>query len=228
MFAVIFEVEPKPGCTDEYLETAKALRPELDRIGGCISVERFGNLRRQGVLLSWQTWRDEAAIVRWREHEEHRGVQARGRRVLFADYRLRVGEVTYDSAAGTAPRPAETTVAGALSGHRKVATVTEIEPDAGPRIGDLTGPSDAALAQADGRLDHHLFESLYAPGKHLLLASWRDEAAASAWELRLGLGGRRGLRHLRVRIVRDYGMTDRHEAPSRRAGETSVTPAGPG
>ena len=227
MFAVIFEVEPKPGCSAEYLETAKALRPELDRIGGCISVERFGSLRRQGVLLSWQTWRDEAAIVRWREHEEHRGVQARGRRVLFADYRLRVGEVTHDSAAGAAPRPA-TTAADAVAEHRRVAIVTEIEPDAGLCIEDLTGPSDAALAQADGRLDHNLFESLYAPGKHLLLVSWRDEAAATAWESRLGLGGLRGVRYLRVRIVRDYGMTDRREAPRRHAGETSVAPAGPG
>ena len=230
MFAVIFEVQPKPGCMTEYLETAKALRPELDRIDGFISVERFGSLRRDGRLLSFQTWRDDAAVVRWREHEEHRRVQARGRRVLFADYRLRVGEVTRDSAAGAAPGPVNTEAAETSPNHGRVATVTEFEPDAGLRVEGLTGPSDAALLQADGRLEHDLFESLYAPGKHLLLVSWRDEATAAAWESRTGLGAGEapGLRHLRVGIVRDYGLTDRREAPRRRADETSAAPVGSG
>jgi len=49
------------------------------------------------------------------------------------------------------------------------------------------------------------------PGDLLLLLSWRDHAAAEAFEktARLLEDGR--LRH--VRIVRDYGMFDRREAP---------------
>src|SRR5919199_537429 len=93
MFAVIFEVQPKPGCLDEYLEIAKGLRPELDRIDGFLTIDRFASLDTKGRILSFQTWRDEAAVIRWREHGGHRKAQARGRHQLFADYRLRVGEV---------------------------------------------------------------------------------------------------------------------------------------
>jgi hypothetical protein len=35
MFAVIFEVNPKPEQWDAYLGYAKSLRPELERIDGC-------------------------------------------------------------------------------------------------------------------------------------------------------------------------------------------------
>ena len=40
MIAVIFEVEPKPGQLDAYLDLAATLRPELEKIDGFISVER--------------------------------------------------------------------------------------------------------------------------------------------------------------------------------------------
>ena len=41
MIAVIFEVEPAPGRQDAYLDIAATLRPQLERIDGFISVERF-------------------------------------------------------------------------------------------------------------------------------------------------------------------------------------------
>jgi Antibiotic biosynthesis monooxygenase len=41
MYAVIFEVEPKPGKAREYLDIAATLRPALDKIAGFISIERF-------------------------------------------------------------------------------------------------------------------------------------------------------------------------------------------
>src|SRR5437667_5815490 len=41
MFAVIFEVQPKPDRWDEYLELAKLLKPELERIAGFVDNERF-------------------------------------------------------------------------------------------------------------------------------------------------------------------------------------------
>jgi hypothetical protein len=42
----------------------------------------------------------------------------------------------------------------------------------------------------------------------LLLASWRDAAAAQPFA-----PASPGLRHRAVRILRDYGMFDRREAP---------------
>jgi hypothetical protein len=34
MFSVLFEVQPRPGKWDDYLDNAKMLRPELERING--------------------------------------------------------------------------------------------------------------------------------------------------------------------------------------------------
>jgi heme-degrading monooxygenase HmoA len=96
MYAVIFEVEPAPGKRDEYLEIAGELKPELEKIDGFISVERFSSLTTPGKMLSLSFWRDEDAIRRWREHERHHRAQFRGRGGVFADYRLRVAAVVRD------------------------------------------------------------------------------------------------------------------------------------
>ncbi len=93
MYAVIFEVEPGPGQAGEYLDLAAQLRPELEKIDGFISVERFQSLASDGKILSLSFWRDEASVRRWREHERHRRAQQRGRSDIFADYRISVVEV---------------------------------------------------------------------------------------------------------------------------------------
>ncbi len=93
MYAVIFEVQPKPGRKQDYLDIAAALRPELEKIDGFISIERFQSLTTEGKILSLSFWRDAAAVQRWREQEQHRRAQQRGRTEIFADYRLSVVEV---------------------------------------------------------------------------------------------------------------------------------------
>ena len=97
MFAVVFEVNPKPEQWDAYLGYAKSLRPELERIDGFIENERFSSLRRQGWLLSLSIWRDEKAVVRWRTSANHYEIQHKGRTEVFRDYHLRVGEITADN-----------------------------------------------------------------------------------------------------------------------------------
>lgn len=96
MMAVIFEVEPAPGAMEDYLALAGSLRTELAAIDGFISIERFESLTHKGKILSLSFWRDEAAIRNWRTLQAHREAQARGRRAIFADYRLRVAEVVRD------------------------------------------------------------------------------------------------------------------------------------
>jgi heme-degrading monooxygenase HmoA len=96
MIAVIFEVEPDPAHRQEYLDTAAALRAELEAIDGFISVERFASLTQPGKLLSLSFWRDEEAVRRWRNLGSHREAQVRGRQGVFRDYRLRVAEVMRD------------------------------------------------------------------------------------------------------------------------------------
>ena len=96
MYAVIFEVEPEPQRRQEYLEIAAQLRPELEKIDGFISVERFQSLTQEGKILSLSFWRDEAAVARWHRHEQHRQAQRAGRTGIFRDYRLRVAEIVRD------------------------------------------------------------------------------------------------------------------------------------
>lgn len=90
MLAVIFEVTPRDGRAQRYFDIAAALRPELQRIDGFLSVERFESLTRPGVFLSLSYWRDEAAIVQWRNLACHREGQREGRGAVFADYSIRV------------------------------------------------------------------------------------------------------------------------------------------
>lgn len=96
MIAVIFEVEPHPDRRDAYLDLAAKLRPELEKIDGFISVERFESLTQPGKILSLSIWRDEDALTRWRNIEKHRGAQTAGRSGIFLDYRLRVASVVRD------------------------------------------------------------------------------------------------------------------------------------
>jgi len=96
MIAVIFELWPAPGRTDEYFALAGALRSELEKIDGFISVERFESVTQKGKFVSLSFWRDEEAVRKWRAVETHRGAQAKGRAGIFADYRLRVATVVRD------------------------------------------------------------------------------------------------------------------------------------
>lgn len=96
MIAVIFEVEPAEGAMARYLDIAAGLKPELETIDGFISVERFESLGQKGKLLSLSFWRDEAAVIAWRNHVLHREAQQAGRGGVLAGYRLRVASVIRD------------------------------------------------------------------------------------------------------------------------------------
>jgi heme-degrading monooxygenase HmoA len=96
MIAVIFEVWPADGRKQTYLDIAGSLRPELERIDGFVSIERFQSLTDETKLLSLSFWRDEAAVAAWRNVESHRAAQKRGREGVFRDYRLRIAGVVRD------------------------------------------------------------------------------------------------------------------------------------
>ncbi len=93
MHAVIFEVQPKAGRKQDYLDIAAVLRADLEKIDGFISVERFQSLTTEGKILSLSFWRDADAVRRWREHDRHQRAQRKGRDEIFADYRLTVVEI---------------------------------------------------------------------------------------------------------------------------------------
>ena len=70
MHAVIFEVEPEPERRQDYLDIAARLRPELEKIDGFISVERFESLTSAG--------KDPVAVVLARRGGGGRVAAARG------------------------------------------------------------------------------------------------------------------------------------------------------
>ncbi|UOD29103.1 antibiotic biosynthesis monooxygenase [Massilia violaceinigra] len=96
MIAVIFEVVPHDAERQAYLDAAAALKPQLERMDGFVSIERFQSLATPGKILSLSFWRDEEAVRAWRNHTLHRKTQAQGRAFIFADYRLRVAAVMRD------------------------------------------------------------------------------------------------------------------------------------
>ena len=96
MIAVIFEVWPKDGHREAYLELAASIKHHLADIPGFISVERFESLMEPGKLLSLSFWEDEAALEHWRKLSDHRAAQSAGRDIHFDDYRIRVAGVIRD------------------------------------------------------------------------------------------------------------------------------------
>ena len=96
MVTVIFEAFPSEGKWAEYLDLAAGLRPELEKIEGFISIERFQSVTNPEKVLSLSFWKDEESIKQWRNIALHRMAQKEGRSLIFGDYRLRVAIVQRD------------------------------------------------------------------------------------------------------------------------------------
>lgn len=94
--AVIFEVIPADDCKEEYLDIALSLKPELEKIKGFISIERFQSIYHPEKILSLSFWESEEAIQEWRNLEVHRNAQLKGREYIFKDYHLRIAQVVRD------------------------------------------------------------------------------------------------------------------------------------
>jgi len=62
MIAVIFEVIPAPGRKQEYLDLAAQLRPDLEKLDGFISIERFASLSDESKSCRSRSGRDEDAV----------------------------------------------------------------------------------------------------------------------------------------------------------------------
>jgi heme-degrading monooxygenase HmoA len=215
MFSVIFEVLPNDGKKDDYLEKAKYLKPIIETIDGFIDNERFESRRKHGWVLSHSTWRDEKSLVRWRTVGEHHAMQEKGRFEVFADYRLRIGEATFDTDPPRGVPLREQRLDETEVGPGKFVTFTEITPSEGAAFASQTDllPAHFGLDLQDGRVvDCDIFDSIYNQGKIALLIGWKDAEAASRWSPKK-IDGVEKLRHRRIRVVRDYGRFDRREAP---------------
>jgi heme-degrading monooxygenase HmoA len=214
MFSVIFEVLPYKDNWDDYLNSAKMLRPELEQIDGFVDNIRYKSLTCDGLILSLSNWRDEKSLVRWRTRARHHEVQQKGRDVILADYHLRVGQITADNAL---PK------GHALSEQRL--DVTEVGEGTTITLINSSRPADGkptnslqdcarwlGLKPWNGEsASWDVFDAVLTPGDLILLISWKTNAGAEAYEK--SLTPKDGVRIRRVRVVRDYGKYDRREAP---------------
>lgn len=105
-----------------------------------------------------------------------------------------------------------------------ITVIFEVEPAAGMRDAYLGIASDLRplLDGIDGFLSIERFQSLADPNRILSLSFWRDEDAVKAWRntqehrqaQKAGRGGIFADYRLRIaHVVRDYGLTERAEAP---------------
>ena len=105
-----------------------------------------------------------------------------------------------------------------------IAVIFEVWPAEGARQDylDIAADLRPLLDRIDGFVSIERFESLSEPGKLLSLSFWRDEEAVTQWR-RLeahraaqAQGRTHIFRDYRLRIagvVRDYGLSDRAQAP---------------
>ena len=105
-----------------------------------------------------------------------------------------------------------------------IAIIFEVEPAEGRRgeYLDRAASLRESLEGHPGFISVERFESLTTPGKMLSLSFFKDEASVEAWRNRAGhrrqqAAGRCGVfadYRLRVaEVLRDYGMSERDEAP---------------
>ena len=215
VFSVLFEVHPYSSKWDAYLALAKSLRSDLEQIDGFIDNIRYSSFQHERTLLSLSHWRDEKALVRWRTLAHHHLVQEKGRQEVFEDYHLRVGEVFGDSS-----------LSSKLSEQRFDATqigpaATVVLVDGKQSLGWIKSrqerPSEIASylgldnISSPELADWDVFEAVLTPGDLILLTAWRDRSAADRFEAKVGTDGKSRVR--KIRVIRDYGMFDRREAP---------------
>jgi heme-degrading monooxygenase HmoA len=106
-----------------------------------------------------------------------------------------------------------------------IAVIFEVIPAPGRKQEylDLAASLKSRLEKMDGFISIERFESLTNKGKMLSLSIWRDEEAVSRWRQFEGhrlaqAKGRAGIfadYRLRVAsVIRDYGMSEREQAPA--------------
>jgi heme-degrading monooxygenase HmoA len=213
VFLVIFEVHAKSENSDVYANRVALLKRELVRIDGFVDQTMYRSLTRDGWLLSVSTWRDEKAVVRWRTHPVHSRMQQRCRSDVFVDYHLRVGQLTQDTALPAGHALVEQRLDVTEVGEGNTVLINARGPGGpGEDAGSVAVAEHLGLAlDAPGLASWDVHEAVETPGEFVLQTSWRDPDAAQAYEASMNL---RDLSRLRsVRVIRDYTMRDRREAP---------------
>ncbi|MHA7845117.1 antibiotic biosynthesis monooxygenase family protein [Serratia sp. D1N4] len=116
MIVVLFELQAVEGQQQTYVDLVNKLTPLLEPMDGFIGVECFQSTVNPEKVLSVTTWRDEEAVVQWRNVQAHLSAQQAGRDKIFHDYRVRVTSVIRDYGLHQREQAPEDSLVGRHSG----------------------------------------------------------------------------------------------------------------
>jgi len=89
-FAVIF-TSTRTGGDNGYAEASERMMQLVAEQPGFRGIDSIRGADGVGITVSY--WESEAAILAWREHPEHRVIQARGRAEWYSAFQTRVCRV---------------------------------------------------------------------------------------------------------------------------------------
>jgi hypothetical protein len=143
----------------------------------------------------------------------HHGVQEKGRFEVFNDYHLRVGQLTKDTQLPDGCELRVQRLDETETGDATTVTLINTRRDAdwvksaqAKEVALTLGLQDGAAAM----VSWDVFDAVLSSGDIILLVAWRDHEAADRFSKSVDF---QSVRFRTVRIVRDYGMYDRREAP---------------
>jgi hypothetical protein len=133
---------------------------------------------------------------------------------VFSDYRLRIGQIVADTRVPEGHALSEQRLDATETGVGKAVTLLEAKrsPDWLKEAGAQGVAKSLGLdTDAYSLLAWDAFDALLEPGNVIIVATWPDQAAADAFEHNANLPDDVRVRH--IRVIREYGMFDRREAP---------------
>lgn len=89
-YAVIFTSTRTEG-DNGYAEASERMMELVGQQPGFLGIDSIRGADGVGITVSY--WESEAAILAWRQHPEHRVIQARGRSIWYSAFQTRVCRV---------------------------------------------------------------------------------------------------------------------------------------
>jgi heme-degrading monooxygenase HmoA len=199
MIGLFFEVQTREGHRDQYLDLAASLKPALEKMGGCLFIDRFKSLTREHLLLSYQIWQDEGTLTAWRVHGYHHKVQEIGREQVFADYRIRIAQLIHEARPGQPVWQPDRRTPYNDPARRQPSYV-------------LAAESKSAKLPVETEWRRDAFESVYRDGYFAHLIDIPHSQSGIDFGARLFADPT--TEYVRIfEVMRDYGMYERAEAP---------------
>lgn len=213
MFTVLFEVHPSVEKKSLYLDIGKTLRPELLQIDGFIDNIRYSSLTQPGWILSLSTWRDEKSLVRWRTQGLHHSAQEKGRKEVFLNYRLKICEVTADTHIPDGHKIQEQRLDVTRAGDAEAVVLVSMDNTGlqNPSQEEVLDRLYLELNNVKGLVSWSAFQAVIDPEDVITYLSFTT--ANAAFDFLETRGGQKDIRHRGGRVIRDYGMYNRQEAP---------------